>query len=59
MHLKQIKLKRFFGFKDFQLDLTEFTVLVGPNNGGKTTVLRTFARTYEEAEAAKADALGP
>jgi predicted ATP-binding protein involved in virulence len=61
MFLKKIVLNRFCGFTDFALDVTDFTVLVGPNNGGKTTVLRAvkFALdalrlTFEPLEAASA-----
>lgn len=38
--LKHIKLERFCGFADFDLDLREFNALVGLNNSGKTTILR-------------------
>lgn len=40
MKLKRLRLVSFCGFKDFTLDLGPLTVLVGPNNGGKTTLLR-------------------
>ena len=40
MLLKRVTLERFCGFERFTADLGEFTVLIGPNNGGKTTVLR-------------------
>jgi predicted ATPase len=42
MRLKQLKLHRFCGFSDFTLDFNDLTVLVGPNSGGKTTVLRAI-----------------
>ncbi len=40
MRLKKVILNRFCGFNEFEIDIGEFTVLVGPNNGGKTTILR-------------------
>jgi energy-coupling factor transporter ATP-binding protein EcfA2 len=40
MLLRQVKLTNFFGFKNFTADIGKFNVLVGPNNGGKTTLLR-------------------
>jgi ABC-type transport system involved in cytochrome c biogenesis ATPase subunit len=35
-----LELLDFCGFSRFQIDLQPLTVLVGPNNGGKTTILR-------------------
>ena len=41
MQMVQIVLKNCFGFvNEFSATLDQFTVLVGPNNGGKTSVLR-------------------
>lgn len=42
MRLKKVILKRFCGFKEFELEIGDFTVLVGSNNGGKTTLLRAI-----------------
>lgn len=42
MRLKRVSLTRFCGFSNFDVDLGDFTALVGPNNGGKTTVLRAI-----------------
>lgn len=39
--LEQIVLHNFCGFRDFTVDTDEFTLLIGPNNGGKTTILRS------------------
>lgn len=36
----KLELSDFCGFSRFQIDLQPLTVLVGPNNGGKTTILR-------------------
>ena len=40
MRLKSISMKSFFGFEQFDVDFKPLTVLVGPNNGGKTTIIR-------------------
>lgn len=40
MLLKKVKLSHFFGFTSFEVELSPFTCLVGPNNGGKTNLLR-------------------
>jgi predicted ATPase len=37
---ERLELINFCGFSRFQIDLQPLTVLVGPNNGGKTTILR-------------------
>jgi len=42
MPLKKISLTNFCGFKNFTLELDRFTVLVGRNNCGKTTLLRAL-----------------
>jgi predicted ATP-dependent endonuclease of OLD family len=41
MRLKQITMQRFGGFRDFSLEVGDVTVLVGRNNSGKTTILRS------------------
>lgn len=38
--LEKIILHNFCGFRDFTVNVDEFTLLIGPNNGGKTTILR-------------------
>src|SRR6266446_3878601 len=40
MQLRAIHLTRFCGFKDFRMEFGNGTILIGPNNGGKTTILR-------------------
>jgi predicted ATPase len=42
MVISRLYVENIFGFKKFQLPLTPFTVLVGLNNGGKTSLLRTL-----------------
>ncbi len=55
MRLQKITLKRFCGFSKFSLDADDFTVLVGRNNSGKTTILRSVKFAWQAAAAA----LGP
>lgn len=42
MRVTRLQFSHFFGFDNFVLDLDELTILVGPNNGGKTTALRAI-----------------
>lgn len=39
MILKSLKIERFKGFKSAQIDFGPLTVIVGPNSGGKTSIL--------------------
>lgn len=47
MRITQIRIRHFCGFEDFTLDVGDLTVLVGPNNGGKTTVLRAIKFAFD------------
>src|SRR4051812_30404681 len=48
MLLKRVTLENFCGFAGkFEVALAPFTVLVGPNNGGKTTVLSAIRFALE------------
>ena len=38
----QVAFKRFKAFKSFTLNLQRFNIMVGPNNGGKSTILAAF-----------------
>ncbi len=38
--ITSLSLKNCFGFRDFTVALDRCTILVGPNNGGKTSILR-------------------
>ncbi len=42
MQLRALHLERFCGFENFRIEFQECTVLIGPNNGGKTTILRAL-----------------
>src|SRR5262245_7855886 len=43
MLLQRVVLQHFFGFPEtYSAELGRFTTLVGPNNGGKTTILRAI-----------------
>ncbi|MCK4625880.1 MAG: AAA family ATPase [Phycisphaerae bacterium] len=47
MFLKQVTMKHFCGFEEFTVEFDRLTVLVGPNNGGKTTILRSIKFALE------------
>ena len=47
MLINEIHLSLFKGFRDYKLSLSPFTVLVGHNNGGKTTILQAVRFLYE------------
>ena len=48
MFLKSVTLEHFWGFPaTFTVNISDFTALVGPNNGGKTTVLRAIKFTTD------------
>ena len=40
MHLKRISVSNLFSFKNAEFPLSAYTVMVGPNNSGKTNLLR-------------------
>ncbi len=42
MHFKKIHFNHYKAFEDFTVNLSEFDILVGPNNAGKSTVLGAF-----------------
>src|SRR5262245_23872909 len=45
--LKNIFVTNFAGFEKFRIDLEPFTLLVGPNNGGKTSILRAIKIVHD------------
>lgn len=47
MVLSKIVLKNFCGFQDFTAPVDRLTVFIGPNNGGKTTLLRAVSLAWE------------
>lgn len=42
MKLKQVTIKNFRGIKNAVIDIEDFTTLIGPNNIGKSTILRAI-----------------
>jgi len=42
MHIQQLHLTNFKGFSDFTVECHPFTVLAGPNSGGKTSILHAI-----------------
>lgn len=40
--IKNLKLKNFKGIKEGALDFAPITILIGPNNSGKTTILEAL-----------------
>ncbi len=47
MNLEYLKLVSFKGFTEFDVPLKQFTCLVGPNNGGKTSVLHAVQLLFD------------
>lgn len=47
MRLAKIQLERFCGFESFAISFEQCTVLIGPNNGGKTTILKAITFTWK------------
>lgn len=47
MRLLSIHIQDFFGFRDFTVHFGDLTVLTGPNNGGKTTILRAIQFAFD------------
>jgi ABC-type transport system involved in cytochrome c biogenesis ATPase subunit len=45
--ITKLKLQRFLGFEDFTVEFKDFTVLVGPNSGGKTSILRAINFVFD------------
>jgi energy-coupling factor transporter ATP-binding protein EcfA2 len=50
MHLKELDIHNFRGFKDYTLKLNPFNVLIGENNSGKTSVLQAIQLVYESIQ---------
>lgn len=58
MRIKRVTLTGFRTFKRYSVDLDKFTVLVGPNNSGKSTILyafRVLAEALRRARTRKAE----
>ena len=50
MHLEELDIHNFRGFKDYTLKLNPFNVLIGENNSGKTSVLQAIQLVYESIQ---------
>lgn len=50
MYLEELIIRNFRGFKDYTLKLKPFTVLIGENNSGKTSVLQAIQLVYESIQ---------
>ena len=48
VYLKQVCVKNILSFKDVEFPLDRYTVIVGPNNSGKTNLLRILEMVAEE-----------
>jgi AAA ATPase domain len=47
MKIKTVKLRGFCGFSDFTAELADCSVFIGPNSGGKTTLLRAISFAFD------------
>lgn len=57
-HLSSIRFKNYKTFRDYRVNLSEFNILVGPNNAGKSTVigaLRILGEGLRKAHARRAE----
>lgn len=46
MALRRVRIERMLGFKESEVDLSGFTILVGANNSGKSSLLRIIRFAY-------------
>lgn len=53
LHITSIKYKNYKSFKQFSVTLTDFNVLVGPNNAGKSTIIGSLKILAEGLRKAK------
>ena len=53
MQISQIKIRRFRGFKDFTVDVAQFTNFVGQNSRGKTTILQAIQFVFDTVNRAR------
>jgi len=50
MHITHLRLTNYCGFAKFSLNFSSFSVFVGSNNGGKTTILRAIKVIFDALE---------
>lgn len=53
MQLSQINIRRFRGFKDFTVNVAQFTNFVGQNSRGKTTILQAIQFVFDTVDKAR------
>ena len=46
IHVKRLAVTNFKGFASYEVDLTPFNILVGPNNSGKSTILQAVEAPF-------------
>ena len=50
MRIEKISIKNFRSFRDVEVNLSPFTSIVGPNGGGKSTILCALNIFFRETE---------
>jgi ABC-type transport system involved in cytochrome c biogenesis ATPase subunit len=53
MQLSQVKIRRFRGFRDFTVNVAQFTNFVGQNSRGKTTILQAIKFVFDTVDRAR------
>jgi predicted ATP-dependent endonuclease of OLD family len=53
MELKRIRLRRFKAFETAEIEVSPLTVLIGPNNAGKSTILQALVLLAQSANGAQ------
>lgn len=53
MQLSQIQIRRFRGFRDFTVNVGQFTNFVGQNSRGKTTILQAIKFVFDTVDRAR------
>jgi predicted ATP-dependent endonuclease of OLD family len=58
MQLSQIQIRRFRGFRDFTVNVGQFTNFVGENSRGKTTILQAVKFVFDTVDRARLNSNG-